>query len=159
MERAWTLRAGGEADVRAMYMLDLLCFDEPFRFNLRAMCRFVLQPGAISVVAEAAGQLAGFVVVHLLRRRRGMTGYVVTLDVAAEFRRHGLAGALMDAAERVALEARATEMMLHVHTENAGAVRFYEGRGYGRTAECADFYREGLHAWVFRRVFEAERFS
>ncbi len=151
MERAWTLRAGSEADVRAMYMLDLLCFDETFRFDLRSMRRFVLEPDAIVVVAEAAGKLAGFVVVHLLSRRKQSAGYVVTLDVAREFRRQGLAGELMSAAEKAALEDGARAMMLHAHTGNAGAVRFYEGRGYRRESECAGFYGDGLDAWVFRR--------
>jgi ribosomal-protein-alanine N-acetyltransferase len=148
MAVAWQLRAGREADIRAMYMLDLVCFDEPFRFTLAAMRRFVLQRGAIVIVAEADGRLAGFVVVHPVKRA---TGYVVTLDVSAEFRRRGLASALMTAAERQALQAGVEEMALHVYTGNSTAIAFYERLGFQRGELCAGFYGPGMDAWVYSK--------
>ena len=97
-----------------MYLLDLKCFDEPFRFDMRAMRRFVMYRGAIVILAEAAGELVGFVVVHVIRRSNRKFGYVVTLDVAADYRRQGLARALVSAAETRASEAGASMMILHV---------------------------------------------
>jgi ribosomal protein S18 acetylase RimI-like enzyme len=154
MALAWTLREGRESDVRAMYMLDLLCFEEPFRFNLTAMRRFVLQHGAIAQVAEAEGKLAGFVVIHLVRRRGQRIAYVVTLDVAMEFRRQGLALALMHAAEEQAAAAGAIETMLHVHAENSGAISFYERAGYQQGERIAGFYGDGRDAWLYAKPLE-----
>ncbi len=148
MPLSWTLRAGCEADITAMYLLDLKCFDEPFRFDMRAMRRFVMYRGAIVILAEAADHLVGFVVVHLIRRANRKLGYVVTLDVAADYRRQGLARALVSAAEARAADAGAGAMVLHVFERNAPAVAFYEREGYTRHEFCPGFYGQDLDAWI-----------
>ena len=151
MASAWTLRAGCEEDIQALYELDLMCFDEPFRFDERAMRRFVLYRGAIVIVAEAEGVLAGFVIVHVIRRSRQKLGYLVTLDVAPEFRRRGLARELVHLAEARALSAGAEGTALHVSAENEDAIRFYERAGYARLERCADFYGAGRDGWIYSK--------
>jgi len=147
-EQGWTLRVGRAADVPAMYALDLICFEEPFRFDLRSMRRFAMRVGAIVVVAESLGGLAGFVIVHM---ERGRLAYVVTLDVAPEFRRRGLARGLMASAEGEALRAGAEWMGLHVFAGNASAIAFYERLGFERVAVDEGFYGAGLNAWSYRK--------
>jgi ribosomal-protein-alanine N-acetyltransferase len=151
MHSGWKLRAGREEDIRAMYMLDLVCFDEPFRFNLASMRRFVQHRGATVIVAESEGKLIGFVVVHPVKRALQNIAYVVTLDVAREFRRRGLARELMQAAERQAAKAGAGAMALHVYAGNDAAVDFYERAGYVRQERVQDFYGEGLDGWVYSK--------
>ncbi len=141
----WKLRAGRAADIPAMFALDLVCFEEPFRFDLKSMRRFALRAGAIVVVAKATGELAGFVIVHL---ERGRLAYVVTLDVAPEFRRRGLARALMAEAESQARNTGADRMGLHVFPGNSAAIAFYERLGYERKDLDESFYGEGLGAFV-----------
>jgi len=146
MADAWTLRAGRESDLAAMYALDLVCFDETFRFDLKSMRRFAMRQGAVVVVAEVGGELVGFVVVHM---ERGRQGYVVTLDVTPKYRRMGLARALMVEAEARVAAAGATAMGLHVFVGNLAAVGFYEGLGYGRVEGVEGFYGDRLDAWVY----------
>jgi ribosomal-protein-alanine N-acetyltransferase len=142
----WKLRAGRAADLAAMYALDLDCFEEPFRFDLKSMRRFASQAGAMVVVAQAAKDLIGFVIVQM---ERGRLAYVVTLDVAPARRRRGLARALMAEAEQQARDAGADRMGLHVFIENAEAITFYEGLGYERKSLDEGFYGEGLDALVY----------
>ncbi len=144
----WTLRAGHEGDITSLFLLDLKCFDEPFRFDMRSMRRFVMYRGAIVILAEAAGELVGFVVVHVLRRSNRKFGYLVTLDVATDFRRQGLARALISSAEARAVEAGASMMVLHVFARNEAALALYERHGYTRQEFCPGFYGQGLDAWV-----------
>ena len=144
----WTLRVGLEDDITAMYLLDVMCFEEAFRFDMRAMRRFVMYRGAIVILAESAGKLAGFVVVHVIRRSNRKFGYIVTLDVASSHRRQGLAHTLVDAAEIRAAEAGADKMVLHVFDRNEPAVALYERQGYTRQEFCPGFYGENLDAWV-----------
>jgi len=147
-------------DAEAMYALDLQCFDPPFRFSRRAMRTFAEAPNAITLLAEAhptdsnlpdtaqpAPQLAGFCIVYVEDR----TAYIVTLDVAPAFRRHGLARRLMAKAEARALAAGATQMTLHVFTGNTGAMQFYESLGYNRTGRTENFYGRSLHALVYSK--------
>jgi len=142
----------GDAD--AMFALDLECFTPPFRFTRRAMQSFAEQPGAITLLAESSAQppqLAGFVITHM----EGRTAYIVTLDVAAAFRRHGLARLLMAETELRALAAGAQEIALHVFTGNTGAIAFYESLGYSRLRLAENFYARGVHALVYRKELVA----
>jgi ribosomal-protein-alanine N-acetyltransferase len=50
--------------------------------------------------------------------------------------------------------AGAKGMELHVSVENEGAVRFYEGMGYGRVGVAEGFYGKGRDAWVYGRGLE-----
>jgi ribosomal-protein-alanine N-acetyltransferase len=76
----------------------------------------------------------------------------VTLDVAENYRRVGLAGRLMREVEARAATAGARSMELHVFTGNEGAIRFYERLGYARVGVRRRFYgAAGLDAFVYRR--------
>lgn len=151
MSPGWVLREGRADDVEAMFRLDLLCFEETFRFSRRAMRRFASERGAVVMVGEEQGQLAGFVIVNLQREGTETLAYVTTLDVAPEWRRQGLAKALMGEAEVRARAAGAFCVMLHVFTGNVTAVAFYERCGYLRLGAEADFYGAGLDGLLYRK--------
>jgi ribosomal-protein-alanine N-acetyltransferase len=115
-------------DWQVMHALDLVCFAPPFHFTRSAMRRFAETPGAITLLAEADGLLAGFSIAHLATQPSGTrqpdarTGYIVTLDVAPEWRRKGLARRLMHQIELRAHTAGAHSMALHVFPGNLAAV-------------------------------------
>jgi ribosomal-protein-alanine N-acetyltransferase len=142
-----TLRDYTPGDSEAMYALDLICFEPVFRFSRRAMRGFAEATGAVTVVAEAEGQLVGFCVVQL----EDNLGYVVTLDVAPAWRRQGLARRLMEEVEARVRAAGGVGMILHVFTGNVGAMQFYEGIGYGRIGMAEGFYGRGMDALVYRK--------
>ncbi len=135
-----------------MHALDVVCFDESFRFSFRAMREFALHPRAtvwLAEISHADGvdqaplqSLAGFVIVHVKRRQ----GYLVTLDVAPAWRRQGVARALLDQAQ-VDLES----LTLHVFRGNEGAICFYERNGFEPQSLEAGFYGAGRDALIFRR--------
>ena len=135
-----------------MYALDIACFEPPFRFSRRAMRGFAEADGAISILAEAGGGLAGFCIVQM----EDQVGYVVTLDVEESWRRRGLARRLMAEAERKVCTAGGTAMALHVFPGNAGAVRFYESIGYDRLGTAEGFYGRGLDALVYGKWLESQ---
>ena len=146
-----TFRGYEEADFEAMFRLDEACFEGAFRFSRAMMRRFAEAKKARVVIAEEEG-LAGFCIVHVERVEGGRVGYVVTLDVAAAWRRKGLAAELMRRVETEAHEAGCGAMVLHVFVENDGAIRFYERCGYERWTRARGFYGEGGDAWVYRKV-------
>jgi len=146
-----TLRGYRSGDFEAMFALDEICFSPAFRFSRGAMRKFAEAKRARVVVAEQAGKLVGFCIVHVERGGGGRVGYVVTLDVAPEVRRSGLAKRMVMELERQVREEGAGAMVLHVSVENEGAVRFYESLGYERAFTEEDFYGDGLGAWVYRK--------
>jgi ribosomal-protein-alanine N-acetyltransferase len=141
------LRGYRSGDWKAMYALDVVCFEPPFRFGQREMRRLAEEHGAVTVLAEAEGELAGFCIVHL----EGNWAYVVTLDVAPAWRRCGLAARLIADVEAQARASGAAGMGLHVYNGNAGAIRFYERMDYGRIGIAEGFYGRGLDALVYRK--------
>ena len=140
-----TLREYRPGDWLAMYALDVVCFEQAFRFSRRAMRGFAEAAGAITLLAESDGKLAGFCVVQI----EGRVGYVVTLDVATAWRRLGLARRLMSEIEMRVRTTGALGMALHVYTENTAAVRFYETIGYTRTGMAEEFYGRRLDALMY----------
>ena len=146
-----TLRQYRPGDWEAMYALDVACFDLAFQFSRRAMRYFAEARRAVSVLAEADGELVGFCIAEVDEQ----VGYVVTLDVAAAWRRRGMARRLMAEVEAKVCAAGGLSMALHVFNANAGAMQFYESIGYGRVGMAEGFYGRGLDALVYRKKFKA----
>lgn len=145
-------------DWKPMSHLDTACFPEAFRFDWEAMREFAESSNAIVVIGEKSdGGIAGFVIVHIERVAGRVRGYVVTLDVAPDCRREGIASELMREAERRANAAGARSMELHVFTGNEGAIRFYERMGYEQAGLRKGFYgargqaQGALDAYVYRK--------
>jgi len=141
------LRPYRPGDSDTMYALDLLCFEPAFRFSRRAMRGFAESEGAVTLLAEADAELAGFCIVQMEQQ----LGYVVTLDVAPAMRRHGLARRLMTEVEAKVRAAGGTAMTLHVFTGNAAAIRFYEVIGFSQTGIAKGFYGHGRDALVYEK--------
>ena len=76
-------------------------------------------------IAERGGEMAGFVVIN------PSSGYLDQLVVAPELWGRRVADLLMDEAKRIAPRG----IVLHVNTENARAIRFYERIGFARVGE------------------------
>jgi len=85
------------------------------------------------LVAETDGVLVGTVIGGFDGRR----GFIYHLAVAAPYRNHGLATQLMDEVEARLCAKGCLKCYLLVHTDNDGAFRFYEKRGW----EQMDFVR------------------
>ena len=146
------IREYRRGDVPAMYALDIECFAPVFRFTERAMRRFAEAQGAITLLAEDDGQLAGFAIVQIEPSGDRAAGYVVTLDVAPAWRGKGLGRRLMTEMESRAAAAGASVMELHVYEGNAAALRLYESLGYAKAGVQPGFYARGLNGVVYRKT-------
>ena len=147
-----SLRPYTPDDLDSLVALDDVCFAAPFRFSRASMRSFAQAKNACSLLAEEDGQLAGFCILHVETSRRRLVGYIVTLDVAPEFRRRGVATELMAGVERVAAAEECSAMMLHVYAENLGAISFYRGLGYSTLHTAVEFYGDGLDAFVMHKL-------
>ncbi len=156
------LRSYKAEDLPGMFALDEVCFDAPFRFSSGMMRRMASMKNAIvQLVCEAGSpeacddsreHLLGFCIVHLDRRKTGVFGYVVTLDVDPAARRQGIAAMLMQITEEAAAAGGATAMRLHVYAGNPRAIRLYERSGYMLARAAKDFYGPGLDALVYVKL-------
>jgi len=145
------MRGYTRSDLEAMFRLDEICFEKPFRFSRSAMRRFAEAKNALVLLATHGEELAGFGIVHRQRSFGEVVGYLLTLDVVPTLRRHGLGKHLLTLAEQSAQAAGCRAMLLHVFTGNSGAVALYEKLGYMRLGTDENLYGSGLHAWVYRK--------
>ena len=117
MEDDVLLRRYRPEDLETIFRMDRACFEEPFRFDRRSMRRFAESRNSLVLIAErSAGDISGFVIIHIEAVAGLTTGYIVTLDVSPEQRRSGIATLLMTHGEACARNAGASAMKLHAYT-------------------------------------------
>lgn len=151
-EPEFHLRQYRSADLQAIFALDEICFEATYRFPLAMMRRSAEAGNALTVVVERECEIVGFCIAHVERASGGTRfGYIITLDVAPEQRRRGLAQRMMQRIEAQAREAGCEIVALHVSVSNESAISFYERAGYLRSHTVRAFYGAGLHAFVYRK--------
>jgi ribosomal-protein-alanine N-acetyltransferase len=137
------LRDSREEDLEALYRLDQLCFEPGIAYTRAQIRRFLRLATARAVVAEVAGEIAGFAIGY--RAQRGVA-HVLTLDVHPAFRRRRLGRELMRAVLSRLAEDGARETRLEVDVRNAGAIAFYERLGFRPLRRLEDYYAAGRPA-------------
>ncbi len=125
----FTIRSFRSADRAALVQLWSEVFPEdPPRNAPESMIdnKLRVQPELL-LIAEMEDQLAGAVMAGF----DGTRGWIYHLAVAPEFRRRGIATALVRAAEEGLGRLGCPKVNLQVRAENAGVVAFYKAVGYG----------------------------
>jgi ribosomal-protein-alanine acetyltransferase len=146
MAEPYRIRPASVEDAAALAGLERRCFSDPW--SAEAFRATLDTPGAAGFVAEGDHELVGYI----LSLNAGRVAEVLNVAVAPEHRRRGLARRLLDRAV-AGLEAEGVrEMFLEVRESNAGALRLYEGAGFGRIGRRRAYYRKPAEdALVLRR--------
>jgi ribosomal-protein-alanine N-acetyltransferase len=142
-----SLRDYGPGDLDALYELDRACFPPGISYSKRMLRYFLAQPGAICIVAESGGSVAGF----LLAESEGSTGHIITLDITAEQRRRGLGSALLEKAERRLATRGVREVEIETATENEAGVAFWHRHGYRDSGVLRGYYLGRHDAYAMRK--------
>ena len=119
-------------DVAELVKIENACFSTPWsgeslRESLRNECsRFYL--------AEADGKTAGYIGLQIFSGE----GYMTNVAVLPEYRRQGIATALINAA----LENEMVFLTLEVRESNSAAIELYKSLGFETVGKRPKFYRE-----------------
>jgi ribosomal-protein-alanine N-acetyltransferase len=135
-----------------LYALDQICFEPGIAYSRGELRRFLSIATAQAVLADEDGNLAGFAVGYLTRRR---TAHVVTLDVSPSQRRRGLGRMLLEALLERLTRAGALAARLEVSTENSGAIAFYENLGFTVRRRLPGYYGPGRDALEMEKALSA----
>lgn len=144
------LRDDHRADFEPLWALDQECFPPGISYSRSELRAFLSRKSAETIVAESGGRILGFVLGW--RRRAG--GQIITLDVSASARRHGLGRRLLRGLERRFRAAGVRRVRLQTSVANAAAIAFYERCGYRRVARLGSYYGPGLHAWEMEKALD-----
>ncbi len=126
------LRTYRPRDRERLLEIDQLCFVSGISYTEEELAFFLRRSSAITLVAEDAGNIAGFIIADRLRSRRAdvLIGHIITIDVLPDARRSGLGSRLLLAAEQALKRAGCENVSLEVAVDNAAALSFYKKHGY-----------------------------
>ena len=136
------LRPFGPADFETLCRIDQECFPPGIAYSPVELAYYVNRRGAITLISERDGVIAGFLVAESRRSR----GHIVTLDVLPAARRTGLGSKLITAAEERLRAAGCTAISLETAVDNAAALAFYKRHGYSVLGTIPRYYQGTLDA-------------
>jgi ribosomal protein S18 acetylase RimI-like enzyme len=131
------------ADFDALHQIDQQCFEPAIAYSRGQLREYLALPGAECVIAEAGKSIAGFLVTAHARR----IGYVVTIDVLPDYRRHRVGSKLLDEAEKRLATAGVRSIELETATDNASAIAFWQKHGYRTRGVIKNYYPNGRDAF------------
>ncbi len=105
-------------------------------------------PGLFALLDEAGGMV--------LMRVAADEAEILTLGVAPEARRRGIARALVEAGCEAAGKGGAAKVFLEVAARNAGARALYEGSGFVKTGVRRKYYADGSDALTMTRTLPSK---
>ncbi len=138
-------------DFDALYAIEEICFQPPFRWERRYMRRLIDSSQSATWIAEDADVMAGFAIVEWGEQVRGVHAYLATIEVVPEYRGRGIGTSLLKHCENSVRTAGASVAWLHVDRENIGAISLYEAHGYESFGSEEDFYAPGRGALIYRK--------
>ena len=146
-----TIRLGLADDLPAVAAIEQDSFADPW--SERSFEELLRSPAAIFLVATRPDSeiIFGYVIGHAVADQ----AEILNLAVVVSARRHGLGGALLDAAIEAVSERGAREIFLDVRESNKPALGLYRSRGFAALGRRGKYYRNPVEdALVLRRAVE-----
>lgn len=151
--RALRIRRGVASDAAALIALENSVFTRD-RLSARQWHYHLANPRAdILVASDASAVLIGAAVVFF--HARSDIARLYSLAVAPSARGLGAADALIDFAERGAMQRGCRRMRLEVRRDNVAAHRLYARRGFVVIGERAGYYEDGHDALRYEKILAA----
>jgi len=131
-------------DLEDLARIHARCF--PFEpWDQAALARLAALPATRARMIENAHgeRLGGEKLGFLLAQLAGGEGEILTLCVADDFRRRGIARSLLADLAKIAREAHSGRLVLEVASDNLPALRLYESSGFISIGTRPGYYRRG----------------
>jgi [ribosomal protein S18]-alanine N-acetyltransferase len=148
-----TIRQYEPHDFAALYKLDQACFPPGIAYSKTMLRYFLAQAGAECLVAIDEAKIAGFI----LTEENPPLAHIVTLDVAAAHRRHGVGSALLRESEANLAFREVRTVLLETATPNEAGIAFWERHGYRKEAVLKNYYPGRLDAFEMRKKLSAAK--
>jgi ribosomal-protein-alanine N-acetyltransferase len=160
-----TLRNFKPDDFDTLYEIDQACYEPEVAYSQRELRAYLRFSGSDCLVAEAEAnaeaaaapapekQIAAF----CISARRDESGYIVTIDVLPEFRRHHVGSMLLAEIERRLAANGVREVALETATDNDSAVAFWTKHGYRNRGIKKEYYPGGRDAFAMAKTLPLQK--
>jgi [ribosomal protein S18]-alanine N-acetyltransferase len=176
--RDFQVRDFQPTDIETLWRIDQDCFPQGISYSRPELRSYIRRRGSFTLVAISAAEsikdrsndlrkgesenasfasnlfpshldvsIAGFIIAEALRG----VGHIITIDVIADARRHGVGSLLMKAAEQQLRDAGCYMVELETAVDNASALSFYKRHGYGVVYTFPRYYSNGVDALVLQK--------
>ncbi|MGF1643322.1 MAG: peptidase C39 family protein [Thiotrichales bacterium] len=142
------LRAASLDDLDALVRIEDRCFESD-RLSRRSFRHMLTKGHGATLIAELDGLAVGYVMV-LFSRVTSMAR-IYSIAVLAEYRRHHVAKALVEAAEAVAQREDRAEMRLEIRRDNPASIGLFTRLGYESFGLVSDYYEDHMDALRFQK--------
>ncbi len=143
-----SLRSYDPRDFAALYKLDQSCFPPGISYSKTTLRYFLTLASADCVIAEQGGKIVGFI----LSEENPPLAHIITLDVDAKHRRHGIGAALLEMLESNLAARGVRSILLETAVDNDAAVAFWKSRGYRIEATLKRYYLKRIDAYEMRKI-------
>ncbi len=131
--------------------IDQICFPVEIAFSQDEIASYLNHPKSIAWVAERAGRIIGYVIVH---RASNLMAHVITLDVLPEARRQKIGTRLLNRIHEELRERGSHAVILEVGVANGPAQKLYAKLKYRYVEKLPGYYHGNQDAWRMVRFFE-----
>ena len=145
---ALSLRSYEPHDFAALHRLDQSCFPPGIFYSKTTLHYFLTIRSADCVVALEENHVVGFI----LSEENPPLAHIITLDVAAKKRRHGVGTALLQKLESNLAARGVRSILLETATDNEAAVAFWQRHGYRSEAVLKRYYLGRIDAYEMRKI-------
>ena len=137
-----------ENDIAAIAELEKVCFSEPWS---ESVILESMKSGTCFFTAFHNGKIAGYIGVNCVLDE----GYITNIAVFPEFRRRGIATALLDRCMELSKEKNLAFISLEVRESNKSAIKLYEKFGFKKDGLRKKFYKNPIEdGLIFTKRFE-----
>ncbi|MBI3404267.1 MAG: GNAT family N-acetyltransferase [Acidobacteria bacterium] len=142
-----TLRPYDSGDFNSLYALDQECFQSGISYSKRDLRAYLGIPTAECLIAECDNEIAGFI----LTTHDSESATIITLDVAAKFRRRGVGTLLLESAEHNLKTHGVRQVEIETSTEDSVAVAFWQHHGYRTRGVLQKYYDNRIDAYAMTK--------
>jgi ribosomal-protein-alanine N-acetyltransferase len=146
MDAPYQIRSAVPADAAPLVAIERRCFSDPW--SETSFREALDSPWSFGFVAHTGQSIAGY----LIGREMAGTGEVLNLAVAPNFRRRGVARALLRASLALLRKRRVDEVFLEVRESNRSAQALYLSSGFRPVGQRSAYYRnpkeDALVLWL-----------
>jgi ribosomal-protein-alanine N-acetyltransferase len=133
-----------------LFEIEEQCFDQE-AFTKRQISYLLTDYNTIALVAKTITDIAGFVIAQVEIEETLQYGHIITINVAAKYRRKQVATRLIQEMERLLKEKSITECHLEVREDNNPAIKLYQKLGYRTIGKLEKYYGK-IHGLYLKKT-------